>query len=88
MKTVWKYQFLVVDDLVVNMPEGAQVLSVQVQGIEPCIWALVDPDAPLVERRLHVRGTGHPFVGNEGRFVGTFQMLRGRFVGHLFEDAE
>jgi hypothetical protein len=82
--TVWKFPFEVADQVVLRMPEGAEVLDVQAQDGVPTLWAVVDVDAPLVERRFELRGTGHP-LGDIGPYVGTFQLLGGGFVGHLFE---
>ena len=42
MKTIWKFPVPVNDGNVLEMPEGAKILSVQVQGETPCLWALVD----------------------------------------------
>lgn len=40
-------------------------------------------------RRFSVRGTGHRFPEHETvRYVGTFQLERGDFIGHLFEVLE
>lgn len=69
----------------VEMPKDADVLTVQVQYGEPHIWAIVDPDEPPETRGFVLRGTGHGLKGNEGRYVGTFQLEGGAFVGHLFE---
>jgi hypothetical protein len=70
----------------IAMPSGAQVLTVQVQAGIPQIWAVVDPKAPIVERRFQVVGTGHPFeMKPSHKYLGTFQMHQGLFVYHLFE---
>jgi len=90
--TIWKFPFTIHDNIVLDMPEGATVLSVAVQGEAPsetpCMWALVNPLAAKERRRFLLRGTGHPIVyGQAARFVGTFQMMRGELVFHLFEAA-
>lgn len=82
---IYKYPVTIDDVFDVEMPRGAQVLSVDVQGGRPQMWARVDPSAPVEQRRFQLRGTGHPLNGNEGRFVGTFQMHGGSLVFHLFE---
>jgi len=87
MKTVYKFPFTVQDEICLQMPKGAQILSVQMQHGVPVIWALVDPDrdTPVVERQFHLAGTGHPLPNALGKFVGTFQMMNGDLVLHLFE---
>ena len=69
------------------MPANAMILSVQTQRGQPCVLALVDPDAPRAPRRLHVYGTGHRVRPDCGRFVGTFQMAGGNLIFHLFDAA-
>jgi hypothetical protein len=85
--TIWKYPVLVTDTFTIHMPTGARILSVQVQDGGAMMWALVDPDAPKVTRTFRVAGTGHK-VDAAGVFVGTFQMLNGRLVFHLFDLGE
>jgi hypothetical protein len=71
------------------MPAGARLLDVQTQLAEPCLWALVDDSAPKVSRRFAVRGTGHDAVGlDSSTYVGTFQLVSGRIVFHLFDRGE
>lgn len=72
-----------------RMPAGAQLLDVQIQGDQgPQLWALVDGMVEDVESRSFiVVGTGpehHP-IHDHYEFVGTFQMLDGKLVWHLFE---
>ena len=85
--TIFKYPFEVTDLISIEMPKGAHALTVQTQGEIPCIWAIVDPEAPPEIRQFHCYGTGHPINIDisKTRYVGTFQLLGGRFIGHLFE---
>jgi hypothetical protein len=82
--TIYKYPAPIDDEFTVEMPRGAQVLSVAIQDGIPCMWALVNPKEPLESRRFHWRGTGHP-ANLMGRFVGTVLMHGGALVFHLFE---
>lgn len=84
-KTVYKYPFDVSDDVVVKMPDDAEILKVDHQDGQPTIWALVDTESPAVMRRFIVRGTGHP-VPDGVEHVGSF--FHGPFIWHLFEDPE
>lgn len=72
----------------VSMPKGARILSLKTQRGRPCIWALVDPQAPVVQRRLAVYGTGFDVPAEPGRFVDTFLMEHDNFVFHLFDCGE
>ena len=86
--TIWKFPLEVTDEQVVEMPAGAQRLCVQTQGERLCLWALVDPDAPLMSRRFAVRGTGHSIEGDSGTYIGSAQQMRGALVWHVFEMGE
>ncbi len=86
---IYKYPIEIADSLEVPMQKGARLLCVQVQSGEVCLWAMVNEHAPLVPRRLAVRGTGHNCDGLEEKvYVGTFQLAHGAFVGHLFDLGE
>lgn len=73
------------DYFILDMPEGAEPLAVQMQDGTPTMWAKVHPDAQIVERRFYVCGTGHDIHPGAGRHVGTFQVLG--MVFHVFEDS-
>lgn len=84
--TIWKFVFNVSDRFTILMPEGAEILAVQTQNETPCVWARVNPSAPLVGRDFAVFGTGHEVPDDVAyAHVGTFQLHGGTFVGHLFE---
>jgi hypothetical protein len=85
MRTIYKYE-LTPNGIVADMPRGAEVLTVQVQHGKPCIWAMVDPDAPTHTRHFRVIGTGHRFEADVLRsmYVGTFQLEGGSLVFHVF----
>lgn len=81
---VWKFPVSVSDEFSVVMPEGAEVLWCAEQDGAPWMWARVDCNSPPVSRTFFVRGTGHE-VEPSLRYVGSFMLIAGRFVGHLFE---
>lgn len=82
MKRIYKYPLTVTDNQTVPMPKGAEILTVQVQGGTPCLWAMVDLREPEEDRRILTYGTGH-IVDLEGRYIGTYQMSA--LVFHVFE---
>jgi hypothetical protein len=87
MKTIWKFPLEVTDAQGVLLPQGAQVLTAQLQGRSLCLWALVDPDAPKTVRLLHIFGTGHPVHNADSlRYISTFQLDGGALVFHVFEE--
>ena len=92
MKTIWKYTFPIQDEHMIPMPQGAEILHVAMQGVTsqtPTLWALVDPKAKLVPRRLSLRGTGHDASDlTAADHIATFQQLGGVLVWHLFDRGE
>lgn len=92
MKTIWKFKVEPSEDFMLDMPKGAEILSVQTQFGEAQMWAVVDPEAPKEKRRFCVHGTGHKMCDDIVRFIGTFQpsgpmmnFARGTLIFHLFE---
>lgn len=87
-KRIFKYSCPVplVATFPVTMVRGAEVLCVQVQNGGPQLWAVIEDAEHQDEERVFVlRATGQSFDGSEGRYIGTFQLDGGLFVGHLFE---
>ena len=87
MKTIYKYTIPVEDNFSLELPKGAEILTVQEQHGSPQIWALVNPDTSFTEtRNFRLAGTGHLIEEKEGlEYIGTFQLSDGAFIGHLFE---
>jgi len=82
---IWKYQLQVTDEQMVAMPAGAKGLAVQVQHGVPCLWALVDPRAPIEIRSIVTVGTGHDANSlADLYYVGTYQLYDGDIVLHVF----
>jgi hypothetical protein len=86
---VWKYKIPDEDEFTINMPEGAQVLTVQVQPSvrSVVIWALVNPEHRTCQRSFRLAGTGEPIDWRPEalRFIGSVQLHRGLRVLHVFE---
>ncbi len=85
MKQVLKYKLGIVGLQEIELPEGAQILSVQTQHESICLWALVDQDKAKEMRRIILIGTGHYLPEGDHKFLGTVQELGGDLVWHLFE---
>jgi len=84
--TIWKYKLPCTSRSEVSMPKGAQVLTAQTPFDELCVWALVDPDAPLTTRRFAMVATSENAddVLN-ARYINTVQFRGGLLVFHIFE---
>jgi hypothetical protein len=57
------------------VPEGAEVLDVQLQNGEPAIWFMCDTEKPKVSMHLVIHGTGRPIeeLGFPQQYIGTVQ---------------
>jgi hypothetical protein len=84
MRTVWKFPLVMTDYQSINMPHGAEILTVEMQGDQPCLWALCEPENALRPRSIWIHGTGHR-VGDIARYIGSVQMMGGALVFHVFE---
>jgi len=76
--------------VVVAMPAGATILSVQNQGGQPALWALVDETARKEPRTFMWKGTGHDCDEladplHPWKYRATVQFSGGALVFHLFE---
>lgn len=86
MKTVWKYPLAVTDTQFVQMPKGAQLLTVQPQGDAVCLWARVEDTNKPETRIIGIAGTGYPLPDDTKLdYIGTFQLHGGSLVFHAFE---
>lgn len=91
--TIWKYPLKITDKQILQMPEGAKLLSAQMQGNTLCLWALVNPGAPTQPREIEVFGTGNPMLVQLGDCAFGAQVERhyistaiaGALVWHIFE---
>ncbi len=83
-KTIWKFDLRIDDHQYIRMPDGALILKIAVQHGQTCLWAEVDPENPMVDRKFFVAGTGHPLDPSpQRRHLET--LLIGQFVWHVFE---
>jgi hypothetical protein len=94
MTTIWKFQLRVWSiwrsdcrqfEQEIAVPTAARFLSAQIQGDQLCLWALVNPKAPLQLKRIVILGTGHPVPTEQMRFIDTVQMENGALIWHIFE---
>lgn len=88
IRAVWKYPLRRVSRQVVEMPQGAQILDVQQQGAQLCLWALVRPDYSLLHKRnILIVDTGAEIATRSHlTHLATFQETPGGYVSHVFEE--
>lgn len=86
MRTIHKYDIHLAPTTLVQMPDGARILTVGLQRGQPKLWAEVDTSRPLFSRVIYTIGTGHPVPNIEMTYIGTVQM--DQFVWHFYTDKE
>ena len=83
MQMIYKYKLEFQPIQIVKLPLK-RILTIQIQDGTPCLWALVDTEAPEVPMQIRMAGTGthdaHDF--DKLRFISTTQY--GAFVLHWF----
>jgi hypothetical protein len=84
MATVWKFAIPIADEFALLMPGAVELLFVATQAEQGCLWARVEPQNPIEQRRFKLRGTGHD-VDFRSRHIGSFMLRGGALVFHLFE---
>lgn len=84
MRTIHKYPLTVEDNQIVELPKDSQVLAIQTQNGNPFMWVLVDTSQELERRAFVTVGTGHEVTGYLS-YIGTYQMMGGSLVFHVFE---
>lgn len=88
-KAIYKYPLIVADTQTVTLPQGAEILSVQVQNSNPMLWALVntDPFVKTENRVIKTYGTGEPIYESDTylKYISTYQLSNGSLVFHVFE---
>lgn len=86
MRTIHKYEIPQTRESVIEMPRGAQLLSVGVDGRDAlCVWVECYDQTPLVSRAFYVSGTGWSLDGRpHSRFIGTVVTKTG-YVWHVYE---
>ena len=88
MRAIYKYLIPVQNEFEIPMPVSSEVLAVQVQHGVPCIWCLLNPGNATKNRKFRIYPTGFEIPDkyiDAMRYVGTFQLEEGDFIGHLFE---
>lgn len=88
---IWKFPITKSESstIEIEMPKGADVLTAQAQKTLPCIWAIVDPEAPKETRYFQLIFTGKSMPefeeGKQRMYISSFQSDNGLIVYHLFE---
>lgn len=91
MRTIWKFPIAIGAVTKIEVPAIAPIRMAGLDPAtgEPAIWVELDTDAPRVERRFVVHGTGHEIPGTDGGYpqpIHVGSLIQGPFVWHIFEE--
>ena len=88
MKQIWKY-VLDINGAIVNVPDGGQVVYVDSQRDNVCVWIEVDLERTLDQiyetRCFELYGTGQPIPGEDTTYLGTAKLRDGTLILHVYE---
>lgn len=86
MKRIYKYPIQITDEQIIQMPENAEILHVNIQHNQAFIWAMIDPEEDEEDVEIRVYGTGHPVQEcKELSYLGTVFIQNGDLVFHVFK---
>jgi len=85
MSIVYKYKLERLESQFLEIPVVADILSVQIQNGDICLWALVDLELGVENKEIIIVGTGMTINCNVNH-IGTVQ--EDSFVWHVFERDE
>ena len=92
MEKIFKYPLLVQGVQELELPYGAQILTVQAQntrtvaGPIPMLWAKVPSDVGERQTRIiRTVATGQEIEEDDMVYLGTYQLEDGAFIAHVFE---
>jgi len=72
----------------IGMPMGAKILCAKTINNAIYLWAIVDPDAQIETRVIHVIGTGWDMTLKHERlsYINTVEQCGGSLIWHIFEE--
>lgn len=83
MQVVRRYPIILFQENEILMPEGAQILHINLHATGTFLWALVDENKHPEKRRIAVFESDQVFMEHHKRYIGTFFMPGTVF--HAFE---
>ena len=85
-KIIYKYSIAKFGITPVLMPKNSEILTAKMQSEHLCIWAIIDTEQEMVERKLFCYGTGHPIPDSvtKENHIGT--VMDDGMVWHVFEN--
>ena len=96
MRTVYKYKIQTTDICRIRVPKlngtdsfKEQILNIDIQNGEPCLWCLVDVGEEEQDIALRIVGTGNPMPTlTKDDYLGSYMLFNGGLVFHVFLEKE
>ena len=89
MITIHKYALNTDSEQVIEMPQGAMILSVHAQCGKPYIWVIVNTLGMIATRKINIALTGGNITTRTmGKPIGTVLLGEDSFVIHVFDGGE
>jgi hypothetical protein len=85
---IFKYKIPEFGRNLIEMPEGARIISVANQYEKAVLWAVVDEDRPIIKRAIVAYPTGVDIQAPYMPFLGTILLAEGAFVVHVSDGGE
>lgn len=70
---------------IIEIPEGAEILSVGHQNNVLYLWAKVEPKNKLIQRKIESFETGEDLSSHIRHFLGTVLLDDGKYVLHIYQ---
>jgi len=84
-RSIFQYPILN-ERVVIEMPESAEILTIQKHYNTPVMCVLADPNNPLIKRSFMVVGVDLLIAEKNVTYIGTFQFGEGgSLIYHVFE---
>lgn len=83
---IFKYELLIVPVQQISLPENAKIMTVQFQGNQLCLWAMVNPHSYDEYRYIRIAATGEKITDESDlKYINTVQQFDGELIWHVFE---
>lgn len=82
MRVIYKYRLLLDHEQTIMLPEGFQLLSLEIQDGYPWIWCIVNSANDFKPVNIKTYPTGMPMKHESLQYIGTIH--KDGFVWHFF----
>ncbi len=84
MRTIHKQKLEITDIQEIELPWYSQIIHLDTQDGNVCIWYECDPDQPKEKVTIYCYGTGHKMRTGNQRYIGT-AFVFGGLVFHFYQ---